>query len=84
MPKYSHSESQVAENIISGHWHWDTETDLSDLIRTLTVEQKALCVLQDIAVSLRVLRCQNFKDIPHILKTIRGNTGRIPRKEKGK
>jgi hypothetical protein len=53
-------------------------------LKTLTVDEDALCVLVDIALSLRAIRstldCKNTVDIPRILRAIRANTTKPKRK----
>lgn len=54
--------------------------------KIVNYEQAGVAVLMDIRDELRklnsLLSCQNFREIPMVLKTIRGNTSRIPVKKK--
>lgn len=51
-----------------------------------TWEGAQLAVLMDIRDELQrlngLLGCANFREIPRVLRTIRGNTSRLPVKEK--
>ena len=63
-------------------WRLRSE-DKPDGIISLSTEEGVLAVLMDIRDEMkklnRTIDCPNFQKIPKILKTIRGNTARIPK-----
>ncbi len=65
--------------------HKDANWDVSERPNT---EAAMLTVLMDIRDELKrinsILNCTNFLEVPRILRTIRGNTGRIERKKADK
>lgn len=68
---------EMADELIHGNWGTEAEDRRDYIIKhTAPTERDYLIIilLRDIAESLRVLRCQNFKEIPWVLKGIKRNT----------
>lgn len=63
----------VAESVINEGWHWNVDESKSMNSHIATLDDSIICavLLADIAKSLRVLRCNNFVDIPNRLDAIR-------------
>ena len=70
----------AAEAIINSEFLGQEASSVDQYIKDATNEKIAVFLLYDIAKSLRILRCSNFKDIPDILRKIRGNTRKRKRK----
>jgi hypothetical protein len=66
----------VADDLILGNWgNEDKEIlNLTEFIEKSSVEKISSILLLDIAISLRVLRCHTFKEIPNTLHAIHLNT----------
>lgn len=70
MPKKM-TYTEVANSLVQGGWHWETDAGVNTHIKGLTDTQKMVVLLADIAQSLRPLRCSNFTDIPRRLDRTR-------------
>ena len=68
--------AQVADDLIHGGWYFDNKENVTECIKSLSNEMRAVILLADIAQSLRVLRCPNFMEIPWTLREIKRNTKR--------
>lgn len=74
---------KVADELVNGNWG-QTGDHLTEknMIKDAPDSRLMLVLLIDIAKSLRVLRCQNFKNIPNELRDIRLNTRKPKRRMK--
>lgn len=72
---------EIADELLEVNWGQQNES-AADAVRQVADQRLILCLLIDIAQSLRILRCRNFQDIPWILKQIRGNTKKRRRTKK--
>lgn len=78
---------EVADELIFGGYGMQCEDRKDYIKRHLDRESRdylTIILLRDIAESLRILRCSNFKEIPHLLRNIRTHTGRINPKRRPK
>lgn len=65
---------EVAENLIQCNWQsGEAHKDANAFIKAATDQRLIMCLLIDIAQSLRVLRCGSFQAIPEVLRGIRSN-----------
>lgn len=63
----------VASELVFGGWGSESQNP-SKYVQEHPDQRLMLCLLIDIAESLRVLRCRNFQEIPSVLCEIRTNT----------
>ncbi len=73
----------VVDAFVYGDWGCDLGDDINnpqDFIKKANREQLSMILLIDIARSLRVLRCPNFKGIPGELRAIRLQTRKPAKK----
>lgn len=61
---------QIADDLLASDWGQE-HGSVNAAIKTITVEERVMCLLVDIAQSLRILRCSNFTDVPRRLDKIR-------------
>lgn len=62
---------------------WNLNTNYDGTTAIETVQAAVLMDIRDELQKLnRLLHCSNFTDIPHILRTIRRNTAKKPRRRK--
>lgn len=61
----------MADEILYTDWRTGDHPDARTAVRAVGMDVIQVVLLRDIAESLRILRCQNFKDIPQILRGIR-------------
>lgn len=73
MPKFK----EIAQELIYGNWQETSAPDAKAFIKSASYEILSFFLLLDIAESLRILRCQNFKDIPYRLDQIRNRLEQI-------
>lgn len=72
---------EIASELIYGEWG-EERIGVSNFIKSSSDSRLTICLLLDIAESLRVLRCENFKDIPNRLSRIALNTRKKKRRIK--
>lgn len=76
--------SEIADRLIVGAWGYPEEAgfcDASEAIKGEGYSRLTLALMIDIATSLRVLRCQNFQNIPFKLDAIKRSVARIPKRK---
>lgn len=74
--------ADVAESLMRVyHWRTGDYPNGDEAVRRLAHENLQTILLADIAKSLRVLRCQNFQNIPFKLDAIKRSVARIPRRK---
>lgn len=72
--------SDMADDLVHGNWGQQGEGS-NPLIKSVNDDRLEIVLLIDIAKSLRILRCQNFREIPNVLKSIKTNTQKPKRRK---
>ena len=78
-----HSYEDLGRALLDARWGYCEHSSRDAKIKALTCEQAQLCLLADIARSLRILRCSDFAEIPNVLRRIERNT-RKKKRTKGR
>lgn len=74
---------EIAEQLINGGWGHE-DASVYKATQSASDQRLMVALLIDIAESLRVLRCLNFKGIPRTLQEIMRNTKKKTYKKKKK